>query len=172
MNIEDYIAVINDYPKKGISFKDITPLVGNGKAYQEVIDLLAKKASVLGAEYICSPEARGFLFGCPVASKLGIGFVPIRKKGKLPRDTISVRYELEYGSDELFMHKDALPQDAKVVLIDDLVAIGGTLNACKDLVEKSGAKVVGILSIILLKGLPGEKKLAPYGLDSLIELED
>lgn len=172
MNLEKYIAVINDYPKKGISFKDITPLIGDGKAYAYVINLLADKAKALGAQYIVSPEARGFLFGCPVASKLGIGFVPIRKKNKLPRETISVTYDLEYGQDELFMHKDALKEGTRVVLIDDLVAIGGTLSAAIKLVQKGGGKVVGCLSVILLKGLKGEEVLKPYGLESLLTLED
>ena len=172
MDLNDYIAVIKDYPKPGISFKDITPLIGDGKAYAYVIDLLASKAKELGAQYICSPEARGFLFGCPVATKLGIGFVPIRKKGKLPRETISVTYDLEYGTDELFMHKDALKKGSKVVLIDDLVAVGGTLNAVAELVTKAEAEVVGCLSVILLKGLPGEKVLAKYNLESLLVLED
>lgn len=172
MKLEDYIAVIKDYPKKGISFKDITPLVGNGEAYRYTIEQLALKAKALGAEYICSPEARGFLFGCPVAEKLGIGFIPVRKKGKLPRETIKVSYELEYGTDELYMHKDAIKSGAKVVLIDDLIAVGGTMSAVANLVEIAGGKVVGCLAVILLKGLPGEKRLAKYGIDTLLTLED
>ena len=172
MDLEKYIAVIPDFPKKGISFKDVTSLIENGEVYAYVIDELAKKAKALGAEYIVSPEARGFIFGCPVATKLGIGFVPVRKKGKLPRETISVKYELEYGTDELFMHKGVFKEGAKVVIIDDLVAIGGTLNAVAELCSNAGAKVCGCLSVITLRGLPGEKVLSKYGLDSLLYLED
>ena len=172
MNLENYIAVIPDFPKKGISFKDVTSLIENGETYAYVIDLLAQKAKELNAEYIVSPEARGFIFGCPVATKLNIGFIPVRKKGKLPRETISVKYDLEYGQDELFMHKDAIKKGARVVIIDDLVAIGGTLNAVATLVEKAGGKVEGLLSVITLKGLPGEKILEKYGLQSLLYLED
>lgn len=172
MDIEKYIAVIEDYPKKGISFKDVTSLIENGEVYAYVIDQLASMAKELGATHIVSPEARGFIFGCPVATKLGIGFVPVRKKGKLPRATISQKYELEYGFDELFMHKDALKEGDKVVIIDDLVAIGGTLNAVAELCIKSNAEVKGCLSVITLKGLPGEKVLAKYNLKSLLYLED
>ncbi len=172
MDIEKYIKVINDYPKKGISFKDVTSLIENGEAYSYVIDELSKIAKELGATHIVSPEARGFIFGCPVASKLNIGFIPVRKKGKLPRETISVKYELEYGFDELYMHKDALKKGDKVVIIDDLVAVGGTLNAVADLCTSLGAEIKGCLSVITLKGLPGEKNLAKYNLHSLLYLED
>lgn len=172
MNYENYIAVVEDYPKKGISFKDITSLISNGEVYKKVIEDLSNYVKEIGADYIVSPESRGFIFGCPVATNLGIGFVPVRKKGKLPRETISVKYELEYGSDELFMHKDALKSGDRVVLIDDLVAIGGTLNAVAELVESTGAKVVGALSVITLKGLPGEELLKKYNLKSLLYLED
>ncbi len=172
MNLENYIAVKQDFPKKGVSFKDITPLLSDKDAYDYAINKLCEYVKALNADYICSPEARGFLFGCPVANKLHLGFVPIRKKNKLPRETVSVKYELEYGFDELFMHKDALPKNARVVVIDDLVAIGGTLKACCDLVEIAGAKVVGCLSIITLSGLGGEEKLAKYNLKSLLYLKD
>lgn len=172
MNLEDYIAVVEDFPKKGISFKDITTLIANGEAYQYTIDKLAEFAHDVHAEYICSPEARGFIFGCPVAAKLGIGFVPVRKKGKLPRKTLSVSYELEYGTDELFMHKDAFKKGARVVIIDDLVAIGGTLDACCKLVEKAGGVVSGCAAVITLKGLSGEEKLSKYNYKSLLYLSD
>lgn len=172
MDLNKYITVIENYPKPGISFKDITTLIGDGKAYAYAIDELARIAKEYNADYICSPEARGFIFGTPVASKLGLGFVPIRKKNKLPRETVSVKYDLEYGTDELFMHKDAIKKGSRVVIIDDLVAIGGTLKACVDLVEKAGGEVVACLSLITLKGLGGEEKLANYNLKSLLYLED
>ncbi len=174
MDLENYIAVIEDYPKKGISFKDITTLISDGEAYKYTIEKLAEYAEKLGAEYIVSPESRGFIFGCPVATKLGIGFVPVRKKGKLPRKTISEKYELEYGTDELFMHEDAFKKEhSKVVVIDDLVAVGGTLNAVCNLVKKAGGEVVGCLSVITLKNLPGEKLLKEqYNYQSLLYLED
>ncbi len=172
MNLEDYIAVIEDYPKKGISFKDVTPLLASGEAYDYALNELVKIAEEYHADYIVSPEARGFLFGCPVASKLKIGFVPVRKKGKLPRETISQKYELEYGFDELFMHKDAIKKGSRVIIIDDLVAVGGTLDAVAKLVEKAGGTVVSCLSIITLLGLPGEERLKKYNLKSLLYLKD
>lgn len=172
MNLEDYIAVIPDYPKKGISFKDVTSLINNGEAYAYAIDKLTEIAKTYNPDYIVSPEARGFLFGCPVATKLKIGFVPVRKKGKLPRETISYRYELEYGFDELFMHKDAIKKGSKVVIIDDLAAIGGTMEACAKLVEELGGDVVCCLSLISLNGLNSEEKLKKYNPVSLLKLSD
>ncbi len=172
MNLANYITVIEDYPKAGVSFKDITTLINDKEAYSYAIEKLAQLAKEYNADYICSPEARGFIFGCPVASKLNIGFVPIRKKNKLPRETISIQYSLEYGIDELHMHKDAIKKGSRVILIDDLVAIGGTLKACAELVEKAGGEVVCCLSLITLKGLGGEEKLAKYHLKSLLYLED
>ena len=172
MNLKDYIYDVPNYPKEGILFRDITPLLKSKEAFEYAVKEMADFVKKCGATVIMGPESRGFIFGCPVATNLGIGFIPVRKKGKLPRETISVKYELEYGSDELFMHKDALKSGDRVVLIDDLVAIGGTLNAVAELVESTGAKVVGALSVITLKGLPGEELLKKYNLKSLLYLED
>lgn len=172
MKLENYIAVIKDYPKVGISFKDITPLLGDKEAYDYALKELAKIAGEYNADYICSPEARGFIFGCPLANILKVGFVPIRKKNKLPRETISVSYDLEYGTDELHMHKDAIKKGSRVIIVDDLIAIGGTLKACAELVEKAGGEVVACLSLITLNGLNGREKLAKYDVKSLLYLED
>lgn len=172
MNLENYIAVVENYPKEGISFKDITPLLADKEAYDYAIEKLCELARAYDADYICSPEARGFIFGCPVATRLKLGFVPIRKKNKLPRETISVTYELEYGHDELHVHKGDIKEGSKVIVIDDLVAIGGTLNACCELVEKAGGKVVACLSLMTLVGLGGEEKLKKYNLKSLLYIKD
>ncbi len=168
MNLKDYIAIVEGFPKEGISFKDITPLMENGEAYRYTIDEMARLAAEMGAQIIVSPESRGFLFGCPVATKLGLGFVPVRKKGKLPRATKSIKYDLEYGQDELFIHADAIKPGQKVVIIDDIVAIGGTLNAAAKLVQSLQGEVVGMIALIGLKDLPGLKLLAKYNLKALI----
>lgn len=155
MNLNDYIAVIPDYPKKGISFKDVTPLVRDKDAFNYAVNALAEFALNQGANVIVGPEARGFIFGAPVALKAGLGFVPVRKPNKLPREVISYSYQLEYGTDTLCMHKDAIKKGDKVVIIDDLIAVGGTIEACSKLVEELGGEVVGVGAIIALEGLPG-----------------
>ncbi len=171
MNYKDYIAIIEDFPAKGISFKDITPLIKNGTVYQKVCEDLANYAKSVGATIIVAPESRGFIFGCPVATKLGIGFAPIRKPGKLPREEIKVEYTLEYGSNVLCMHTDAIQKGDKVLIIDDLLATGGTTNAACTLVEKLGGEVVGCAFIIELTGLNGRKILKDYNIYSLIDYE-
>lgn len=168
MELKDYIAIVEGFPKPGVSFKDITPLMENGEAYRYAIDEMAKLALEMGADMIVSPESRGFLFGCPVATKLGLGFIPVRKKGKLPRETKSIKYDLEYGQDELFIHADAIKPGQKVVIIDDIVAIGGTLNAAAQLVQSLGGEVTGMISLIGLKNLPGVNILSKYNLKVLI----
>ena len=120
MNLKDYIASIQDFPKEGILFRDITPLLNDPKAYKQTVDTLAEFAKKAGAEVILGPESRGFMFGCPVAIEIGAGFVPVRKPGKLPRATISEKYDLEYGSNELQIHEDAIKPGQKVVIVDDL----------------------------------------------------
>ena len=129
MNLKDYIADIPDFPSKGILFRDVTPLLADGKAYKEAISLLDDFAKSVNADLIVGPESRGFIFGCPVAVDLNIGFAPVRKPGKLPRETICEKYELEYGTNELYMHVDAVKKGQKVVIIDDLLATGGTVEA-------------------------------------------
>ena len=160
MDFKKYIAVVPDFPKKGILFRDITPLMANGDAFKYVTDQMTKYAYEQGATVIVGPEARGFIFGCPVATNLNIGFVPVRKPQKLPRETVSISYDLEYGSNTLSMHKDAIKPYDKVVIIDDLLATGGTVEATIKLVEQSGAIVVGLAFLIELEDLKGREKLS------------
>lgn len=171
MNLKDYIESIVDYPKKGIIFRDITPLLQDGDAFKYTIKKLAEFAKSKGATKIVGPEARGFMFGCPVASELGIGFVPIRKPGKLPRKTIDESYDLEYGSNTLCCHEDALTKDDKVVIIDDLLATGGTALATAHLCEKLGAEVLGLEFVIDLIDLKGREILKDYEVNTLVEFE-
>lgn len=169
MNLKDYVASIVDYPKKGIVFRDITPLMGNGDAYRYSVDQITEFARKKGATMIVGPEARGFIFGCPVATNLGIGFAPIRKPGKLPRKTLNEKYDLEYGSNTLCIHEDALKKGDKVVIIDDLLATGGTVMATIHLCEKLGATVVGVACLIELVDLNGRDLLKGYDVLSLME---
>lgn len=168
MNLKDYIAIIPDFPTKGISFKDITPLLGDGKAFKFAIDLMAEKIGDSEVDIIVGPEARGFVIGGPLAYKLGCGFVPVRKKGKLPRETISAAYELEYGKDVLEIHSDGIKPGQKVFIADDLLATGGTMKTTIDLVEKLGGQIVGLGFIIELLDLEGRKTLHGYDVFSLI----
>ena len=169
MNLKNYVASIIDYPKEGIIFRDITPLMGNGEAYKYSVEQMTEFAQRLGATMIVGPEARGFIFGCPVATNLGIGFAPIRKPGKLPRKTLEEAYDLEYGSNTLCIHEDALKPGDKVVIVDDLLATGGTVKATINLCEKLGATVVGVACLIELKELEGRKLLEGYEVLSLME---
>ncbi len=164
MDYKKYISIIENFPVKGISFKDITPLLANGEAFKSMIDEMVSFAKEVGATKILGPESRGFIFGCPVANALGIGFVPIRKPGKLPREAFNADYDLEYGTNTLCMHKDALSKDDKVLIIDDLIATGGTIKATIDLVNQAGAKVVGTCYAIELTELHGKDKFKeiPY----------
>lgn len=155
MDLKKYIDVTEDFPKKGISFKDITTLMKNPEAFHYAIQKMAEVSKEMGAEIIVGPESRGFVFGCPVAYELNLGFVPVRKKGKLPRETISYTYDLEYGTDTLYIHKDDVLKGQKVVIIDDIVALGGTLNAVASMIESLGAEVVGIVTLLTLENLPG-----------------
>lgn len=168
MNLEEYIVVKPDWPKKGVQFKDITTLLQDGKAYSYAVEQMSQIAKDMGAELIVGPESRGFMFACPIASKLGVGFAPIRKKGKLPRETIEYSYQLEYGIDTLCMHIDAIKKGQKVVIVDDIIALGGTMEAAINLVERLGGEVVGIVALIGLTALPGVKKLQNYNLHCLI----
>ncbi|MDD6302783.1 MAG: adenine phosphoribosyltransferase [Bacillales bacterium] len=168
MNLEEYIEVIPDFPKKGVQFKDVTSLMQNGEAYKEAINQMSKLAKDMGAEVIVGPESRGFLFGCPVAFNLNLPFIPVRKPGKLPRETINYTYDLEYGTDTLCMHKDSIKKGQKVVIVDDIVALGGTMEAVINMVNLLGGEVVGLVCLIGLTSLPGVKKLEPFGLKCLI----
>ena len=169
MNLKNYVASIIDYPKEGIIFRDITPLMGNGEAYKYSVDQMTEFAKSKGATMIVGPEARGFIFGCPVATNLNIGFAPIRKPGKLPRKTLEEQYDLEYGSNTLCIHADALKPGDKVIIVDDLLATGGTVKATINLCEKLGAEVVGIACLIELVDLNGREVLKGYDVLSLME---
>ena len=168
MNLKNYIVDVPNYPKEGILFKDITPLLQDADAFNNATDQLAQFAKEAGANLILGPESRGFIFGCPVATKLNIGFAPVRKPGKLPRKTIEEKYDLEYGSNILSIHADAIKPNDRVVIIDDLLATGGTLEAAVKLIERCGAKCVGIGCVIELEDLKGRDKLNNINVKSLI----
>ncbi len=170
MRLEDYIAEIPDYPVEGVLFRDVTPLMGDGAAFKEACTRIINFAKEVGAEVVVGPESRGFIFGCPVAYELGIGFVPARKPNKLPRETISYEYALEYGTNTLEMHKDAIKPGQKVLVVDDLLATGGTIVAASKLIEELGGEVVGCAFLIELEDLKGREKLEEkYKVLSLIK---
>ena len=169
MNLKDYIASIPDFPSKGILFRDITPLMADGDAFHEAGGKLIDYAKRVGAEVVAGPESRGFIFGCPVANELKIGFVPVRKPGKLPRKTVSYKYDLEYGSNELHIHADAIKPGQKVLIIDDLLATGGTVEATAKMIEELGGEVVGCAFLIELEGLGGREKLSGYDVFTLMK---
>lgn len=171
MNFKEKIRVVENFPKKGISFKDITTLIGDGETVKAAIDQIASYLKDKEIDVVASPEARGFIFGVPVAYALGVGFVPVRKPGKLPYETISLKYDLEYGQDELQIHKDAIKPGQRVAIVDDLLATGGTIKAAADLIENAGGVVVSLDFAIELKGLKGKKKLEGYDIYSLAEYE-
>ncbi|MCZ2258385.1 adenine phosphoribosyltransferase [Sporosarcina sp. G11-34] len=168
MNLKDYVTIVPDYPKEGISFKDISTIMDNGKAYKFATDEIVKFAHEVGTDIIVGPEARGFIIGCPVAYALEVGFAPVRKPGKLPRETISVEYDLEYGKDTLSIHKDAIKPGQRVLIVDDLLATGGTVGATIELVEKLGGIVAGCAFLIELSYLDGKEKLKGYDMRALI----
>lgn len=165
---KEYIRVIENWPQPGIRFKDITTLLGNGKVYREAIDKIRESVAGLEIDVVCGPEARGFVIGAPLAYALGVGFVPIRKSGKLPYETIEAKYDLEYGKDSLAMHKDAILPGQKVLVADDLLATGGTISTCVDLVRRLGGDVVGASFLIELSYLEGRKKMEGIDIYSLI----
>jgi adenine phosphoribosyltransferase len=169
--LKRHIRGIPDWPKEGILFRDITPLLADPKAFAAAVDALCSGFTDAGIEYVAAVEARGFIFGAAVAEKLGAGFVPIRKKGKLPWQTESVSYDLEYGTDTLEVHRDAIKQQAKVLMVDDLLATGGTMAAACRLIEKIAGQVVGIVFLVELAGLRGREKIADYKVTSIISYE-
>lgn len=168
IELQGYIRGIPDWPKKGILFRDITPLLAEPKAFAAAIEAICSGFADAGVEYVAAVEARGFIFGAAAAEKLGAGFVPIRKKGKLPFETESVSYDLEYGTDTLEVHCDAVESGAKVLMVDDLLATGGTMAAACELIEKIGGQVVGITFLIELCELAGREKLGGYKINTLI----
>ena len=169
MDLNKYIATIEGFPKEGISFKDITPILKNGEVFKSVTNEIVEFAKKVGANVIVGPESRGFIFGCPVAVELGVSFVPIRKPGKLPRETVSKEYSLEYGTNTLCMHADALNKGDKVLIVDDLLATGGTIGAAVDLIKSLGASVVGCAFVVELTELKGREKLGNVEVLSLTE---
>ncbi len=169
MDIKKYVAEIPNFPKEGILFRDITPLMNNGEAYKYATKTICEFAKEVGAELVVGPEARGFIFGCPVAYELGLGFVPIRKPGKLPRETISYAYDLEYGSNTWCVHADAVKKGQKVLIIDDLLATGGTVEATIKLIEQMGGEVVGCAFLIELVDLKGRDLIKGYNVKTLIQ---
>ena len=169
MDFREHIRVIADFPKEGISYKDITTLLKNGEMYRAAIDAMVEKIRPWQPEVIVGPEARGFLLGAPVAYALGIGFVPVRKPGKLPAETIRETYALEYGFDTLEVHADAINPGERVVVVDDLLATGGTMLATANLMKKIGADMLGMGFLIELAFLNGREKLADFPVFSLVE---
>ena len=164
-NFQNKIRVIHDFPKKGIMFQDITTLIKDKEAFNEVVDLFYEKFKSYGLDYVIAIESRGYLFGAPLAYKLGCGLVIVRKPGKLPAEVERIEYDLEYGKDVLEIHKDAVEKGKKVLVIDDLLATGGTVGAVCKLLERIGANVVASAFVIELSDLNGKSKL-PQGVEN------
>ena len=169
MRLEDFVASIPDFPQKGILFRDITPLMNDGEAFKYACDKLIEYAKKIDAQIIVGPESRGFIFGCPISYEMKIGFVPIRKPNKLPRKTISCKYDLEYGTNELHIHEDAIKKGQRVLIVDDLLATGGTVEAAIKLVEQLGGVVAGCAFLIELEELKGREKLSGYDVYTLMK---
>ena len=171
IDLKEHIRDIPGFPKEGIIFKDITTLLQNGRAFAAAVDGIVNEYKDKRIDVVLSVEARGFIFGAAVAYKMGIGLVPVRKKGKLPSKTHSVTYDLEYGQDTLEIHRDAFPEGARVLIVDDLLATGGTVSAVAGLVEKMGGVIAGIAFVIELLPLKGREKLKGYTVTSLVKDE-
>ena len=169
--LEDYVLTIPDFPEPGIMFRDITSVIQDPEGLKLAVDGLTDLVRDLEFDLVIGPESRGFIFGVPVAYLLGKGFVPVRKKGKLPRETVSEKYDLEYGQAEVEIHKDAIRPGQKVVIVDDLMATGGSAEAAAKLVERLGGKVERMCFVMELAGLEGRKKLQGYDGESLIVYE-
>lgn len=166
--IDQYVKSIPDFPEQGIIFRDITTIIQDPEGLRKSIDGIVEQLKGVDFNVVLGPESRGFIFGMPVAYALGKGFVPIRKKGKLPRETVCKEYELEYGTAVIEMHKDAIKPGDKVVIVDDLIATGGTTKAIIEMVESLGGEVVKIEFVMELAGLHGRERLAGYEVDSLL----
>ena len=171
MNLKDKIRVIDNFPKDGISFKDITTLIGDGEGLRESVNLIADHLKDKNIDIVVGPEARGFIFGVPVAYALGAGFVHVRKPVKLPGETFSIAYDLEYGTDNLELHKGAIKKGQRVAIVDDLLATGGTIEAVTKLVELAGGEVVSLNFVIELTDLKGRDKLQGYDVMSLTKYD-
>ncbi|MDQ0219326.1 adenine phosphoribosyltransferase [Peribacillus cavernae] len=168
MDLKQFITIVPDWPKPGVKFKDISTLMNNGEAYRYATDQMVEYAREKQIDLVVGPEARGFIIGCPVAYSLGVGFAPVRKDGKLPRETVKVDYGLEYGKDVLAIHKDAIRPGQRVLITDDLLATGGTIEATIKLVEELGGVVAGIAFLIELSYLDGRDKLDGYDVMTLM----
>ena len=166
--LEEYVVTIPDFPEPGIMFRDITSVIQDPAGLKLAVDGLTDLVKDLDFDLVIGPESRGFIFGVPVAYLLGKGFIPVRKKGKLPRETVSQKYDLEYGQAEVEIHKDAVKPGQKVVIVDDLIATGGSAEAAAKLVEQLGGQVVRMVFVMELAGLEGRKKLEGYDVESLI----
>lgn len=169
MNLKEYIRSIEDYPIEGVTFRDITPALNDGEAFKQVIKEMAKAVEDLEIDKVVGIEARGFIVGTPLALELGCGFVPIRKPGKLPAKKVAESYDLEYGQDTIEMHADAIEEGEKILIVDDLLATGGTSKATANLVEKVGGKIQAFLFLIELEELGGRKILEDYELRSILK---
>lgn len=169
LDLYKYVASIPDYPEKGIIFRDILPLMADGEAFKQATDEITAFARERQVDMVVGPEARGFIVGCPVAYELGVGFAPARKKGKLPWATVSASYQLEYGEATLQMENDSVKPGQRVLVVDDLLATGGTIGATVDMVEQMGGKVVGAAFLIELKELEGRKHLRGIDTKTLME---
>ncbi|MHC1720718.1 MAG: adenine phosphoribosyltransferase [Clostridiaceae bacterium] len=171
MELKDKIRIIEDFPVKGISFKDITTLIQDKEAFKSAIDQLAEYFRDKDIDIVVGPEARGFILGAPLAYAIGAGFVPVRKKGKLPFDTMSISYSLEYGSDDLEIHKDAVKKGQRVIIIDDLLATGGTIESVIQLVESMGGEIASVGFLIELTGLKGRDRIKGCDVVSLLQYD-
>ncbi len=171
INLADYIRDVPDFPKPGINFKDITPLLGDASAFKACIARMAEEFRDQKIDVITAAEARGFIFAAPLALELGIGFVPIRKPGKLPFEKKSYSYELEYGTDTLEMHVDGIQPGQRVLVLDDLLATGGTVEACCKMIEECEATIVSCAFVIELTFLNGAEKLKPHPIYSMIKYD-
>ncbi|MGO5051904.1 adenine phosphoribosyltransferase [Lachnospiraceae bacterium LCP25S3_G4] len=166
--IEEYVRSIPDFPEEGIIFRDVTSILEDAQGLHLAIDLMQEKLKGVEFDAIVGPESRGFIFGVPIAYNMNKSFIPIRKKGKLPCETVAVEYDLEYGSATIEMHKDAIKPGTKVVIVDDLMATGGTLEAMIRMIESLGGEIVKIIFLMELAGLEGRKKVESYQVDSVI----
>ena len=167
-SIEEYVRSIPDFPEEGIIFRDVTSILEDAEGLHLAIDLMEEKIKDLDFDVVVGPESRGFIFGVPLAYNLKKAFIPVRKKGKLPCETVEIEYDLEYGSAVIEMHKDSIKPGQKVVIIDDLMATGGTIEAIVKLVEQLGGEVVKIVFLMELEGLMGRKKLEGYDVETVI----
>lgn len=169
VDLAGLVRNVPDFPLPGIQFKDITTLIGNGPAFAQVINALVGRYQGKGIDAVAGVESRGFIFSAPIALQLGVGLVPIRKPGKLPADTYQIEYALEYGTNKLEIHRDAFTAGQRVLLVDDLLATGGTIVAATKLIEQAGGSVVELAFVIELAFLNGRERLAPYSVFSLIQ---